>query len=293
MEGFSFRFACKLIGISLIAFGIQQCITGQLIAGRPPAWPSGIPGELIVSYITGTWLILNGIAILINKKIKSLIPTAICILLYCASQNLFHVLWNGDIGVSLTNFGKGITLASGLLFISVTYADEFNGQKVYKPMDNFLMLFYFYCFGLFLVAGGVQHFIFGDFVKFLVPSWIPFAMFWTYAAGVALALTGLSLITGIKRKLFSQWSSLMIFSWVIILHVPRAFQDISNQNEWTAVFEALAFSSLLFMISKMTPLTSIQNVRPQGAFVHNDNVVVNIKGGNSSQTHQGLPNKKE
>jgi uncharacterized membrane protein len=269
MTGLSFRNACKLIGISLIAFGIQQCITGQLIAGRPPAWPSGMPGELIVSYITGVWLLFNGIAILINKKVKSLIPTAMFILLYCAAQNLFLVLWNSDIGASLTNFGKGITLASGLLFITVTYTNEFNREQVSKPIDNFLVLFCFYCLGLFLVVSGIQHFIFADFVKFLIPSWIPFPVFWTYAAGMALSLTGLSLITGFKRKLFSQWGSLMIFSWVIILHVPRAFQDVSNQNEWTAVFEALTFSSLLFMISQRAALASTQNVRPQGVYVRN------------------------
>jgi uncharacterized membrane protein len=268
MKDSSFRIACKLIGVSLVAFGIQQCITGQLIAGRPPAWPLSLPGELISSYILGVWLVLNGVAILIDKQIKSLIPTALFILFYCASRNLFLVLWNSDIGAPLTNFGKGITLASGLLFIAVTYSYKFEYRQVYKPLNNFLILFCFYCFGLFLFLSGIQHFVFADFVKFLIPSWIPFPVFWTYAAGVALILTGLALITGLKRQLISRWAAMMIFSWVIVLHIPRALED-NNQNEWTAVFEALAFSALLFMVSKTPSLATAQYAAPQGEFVKN------------------------
>ncbi len=44
-------------------------------------------------------------------------------------------------------------------------------------------------------------------------------------------------------------AGVMILSWVIILHVPRAFADLGNQNEMTAVFEAQAFSGLLFLIA--------------------------------------------
>jgi uncharacterized membrane protein len=270
MASSSLRIACKIIGISLIAFGIQQFITGQLIAGRPPAWPLSLPGELIVSYIVGALLIINGIAILVNKKIMSLIPTALFILIYCASRNLFLVLWNSDIGVSLTNFGKGITLASALFFITAIHVQENENQKLYGVTDTFLKSVCFYCFGLFLLASGIQHFIFADFVKFLIPSWIPFPVFWTYAAGVALILIGLSLISGFKRQLFSYWGAIMIFIWVIILHVPRALLETNNQNEVTSMFEAISFSALLFMISKTAYSVSTVYVGPQGAFIRKD-----------------------
>ena len=35
-------------------------------------------------------------------------------------------------------------------------------------------------------------------------------------------------------------SAVMVFFWVLMLHIPRALADLHNSNETTAVFEALA-----------------------------------------------------
>jgi hypothetical protein len=40
----------------------------------------------------------------------------------------------------------------------------------------------------------------------------------------------------------------MIFIWVVILHIPRAVA-MRNSNETTAVFEALAFSGVAFILA--------------------------------------------
>lgn len=39
----------------------------------------------------------------------------------------------------------------------------------------------------------------------------------------------------------------MIFIWLLILHIPRAVSK-HNQNEWTAVVEAFAFSAIAFAL---------------------------------------------
>jgi hypothetical protein len=43
----------------------------------------------------------------------------------------------------------------------------------------------------------------------------------------------------------------MIFLWFIMLHIPRAIADphSGNGNEWTSVFEALAFSGIAFLMA--------------------------------------------
>jgi hypothetical protein len=64
-----------------------------------------------------------------------------------------------------------------------------------------------------------------------------------------LIAAGFALITGIKRKIAATLSAWMIFTWLIILHLPRALGANGNSNEWISVFEALAFSGLLFIIS--------------------------------------------
>jgi hypothetical protein len=52
-------------------------------------------------------------------------------------------------------------------------------------------------------------------------------------------------------RLAAALSGLMIVSWVVLLHVPRAIAAPEDQlrNEWTAVFEALAMSGIAFVLA--------------------------------------------
>jgi len=44
-----------------------------------------------------------------------------------------------------------------------------------------------------------------------------------------------------------------MFLWVFLLHIPRAVADPRGSlgNEWTSVFEALAYSGVAFMLAAL------------------------------------------
>jgi uncharacterized membrane protein len=106
-------------------------------------------------------------------------------------------------------------------------------------------------FAIMLIAFGVDHFYYTEFVSGLVPTWIPWKIFWTYFAGTALIGSGLAIFFKPWTKTIALLSALMMFLWFIILHIPRAVADPSaaNGNEITSVFEALAFSGILLVIA--------------------------------------------
>ena len=58
----------------------------------------------------------------------------------------------------------------------------------------------------------------------------------------------------------------MIFLWVVMLHIPRAVTatPATRANETTAVFEALAFSGLAFLLAGNT--TSPRPARAKPAY---------------------------
>jgi uncharacterized membrane protein len=97
--------------------------------------------------------------------------------------------------------------------------------------------------GAFLLVSGVQHYLFTPFVATLVPAWIPNPMFWTYFAGAALIAGGIGLTLAATSRLAATLVGLMVLTWFVVLHVPRALA-MHNQNEWTAVIEALAVSGI-------------------------------------------------
>jgi hypothetical protein len=91
-----------------------------------------------------------------------------------------------------------------------------------------------------LIVFAVQHFLYARFVADLVPSWIPFHLFFAYFVGVAFVASALSILT----RYCDRWSALalgtMFALWFVILHIPRVVGSLSNGNEWTSALVALA-----------------------------------------------------
>ena len=102
-----------------------------------------------------------------------------------------------------------------------------------------------------LVIFGIEHFLFGEFVKSLVPGWIPGDLFWTYFAAVALIGAGLAIIFRVKVKLVALLLGIMVFIWFLILHIPRAVvAPVTDMgNELSSVFESLGVSGIAFVIA--------------------------------------------
>ena len=101
----------------------------------------------------------------------------------------------------------------------------------------------------FMILGGIQHFVYIDFVAKLVPAWVPEPRFWGYLTGVALIAGGAGILLPKTARLAATMSGIMIFLWVVLLHIPRALADLSNMGEASGVFEALAMSGVAFMLA--------------------------------------------
>jgi uncharacterized membrane protein len=241
--------------ISLVAFGIQQFIYGDFVPGRAPAWPAAIPGRLVWAYFSGAILIAAGAAILSGKKARwAPILTGTMILLWAFLRHLPELAAD-PYGSALTNTGKSLALFGGAFAVAGSLpasegkvAGVFSG--IINSKDRFIYLGQV-CLGIFMITSGIQHFLFARFVATLVPTWIPGPYFWTYFAGVALIAGGAGLLLPQTVRLAAALTGLMIFLWVLLLHIPRAMAatGAQNRNEWTAVFEALAFSGIAFVIA--------------------------------------------
>ncbi|MBC7977226.1 MAG: hypothetical protein H7138_19800, partial [Myxococcales bacterium] len=95
-------------------------------------------------------------------------------------------------------------------------------------------------FALALPVFGVLHFIYVDYVAFVIPGWIPAHRFWAYATGVAHIAGGVALLSGIQARLAAQLVAAMFGLWVLLLHLPRALAAFDQRGEWTSLFVAVA-----------------------------------------------------
>ena len=241
--------------VGLMAIAIQQLVCKDF---RPVILPTAFPAWLQAARLTCTWifsvlLIAACLSILLNIKARTVsLITAFILLLMAICFHVPFVLsgaYAGFLG-TWTDPLKCLTLSGGAFVVAGTFSRDMHASGFIYFLEKLIPLGKFFV-AITMLLFGIDHFLYTQFVVTLVPTWIPGSLFWTYFAGAALALSGLAIIINIKRKLAANLLGLMIFLWLIMLHIPRAVADphSGNGNEWTSVFEALAFSGIAFLIA--------------------------------------------
>lgn len=228
--------------VALFGIGLLQLVFRSVLIGRPADLLENDIFAAAVSYPVSITLFAVAVQLFLGNVTRWLFGgVTIFLFVYSGLSNLFAVVYHIDYGMPLTSFGKSITLASGIWFLYTATAGSLEATSAFNVARI--------CMGLFLAISGVQHFLFFEFARFLVPRWIPFDAFWTYAAGVALIVCGLSLIFRFRIYLIAFLGGCMIFIWFLILHIPRGIAE-PNANELAAVCESLAVSMILFALAR-------------------------------------------
>jgi uncharacterized membrane protein YphA (DoxX/SURF4 family) len=94
-----------------------------------------------------------------------------------------------------------------------------------------------------MAAFGALHVWGIEFVRDLVPAFMPFRLFWAYFVGVALIAASLS----IAARILVRWSglllALMMLLFVGLMDIPGALSTPSDRFGWTLLLRELAFAA--------------------------------------------------
>jgi uncharacterized membrane protein len=105
------------------------------------------------------------------------------------------------------------------------------------------------CFAVPLAVFGALHLFGPQFVKDLVPRYMPWRMFWVYFVGCALIAASLSIAT----KIAVRWSGLlvgiMMFLFVAMLYLPFALRHLHARITWTIVFREMSFGGAAWILA--------------------------------------------
>jgi hypothetical protein len=229
-----------------LAFGVENLLFGDFVAGRAPAWPIDLSGRLVWAYMSGAVLIATG-ALVVTRSEKgwaAALLTGAIILVWALFRHLPLLLSNPR-GAAFTATGKALALSFGCFAVASVLSSGSRGAGSRPEGRRVLSGLGGVGFPAFMILGGIQHFMYTQFVATLVPAWIPGRVGWAYFAGVALIAGGLGMLYPKTRSLAALMSGLMIGSWVFLLHLPRSLSAVGEaaiRNEWTALFEAMAFA---------------------------------------------------
>lgn len=240
-------------GISIIVMGLLTVYYGDFPYMLVPEAHSRIPGLLLLAYISGTLLILAGICIVFEKKIRpvSLLLGTVLLLIFC----FYFIPYQFIVSPGYMHFGdwenaaKELALSGGAFVIAGCYPGKKN-KKLFRFLSK-LIPFGLTLFSIPIISFGINHFLFAKEAADYVPSWVPWHLFWMYFTGTALIGSGLAIMLKINPRVIATLLGMMIFTWFIILHIPRVIASpIADMgSEITSAFIALAYSGIAFVIA--------------------------------------------
>ena len=237
-------------GLGIAGIGILHFMYAGFRPVILPIPPEATAGLSILVYLLGAFLVVAGVAIAAGKWVKLFsLLLAVALLLFFLFGHLPNRLTSMPTVLGVwTDALKILSLSGGAFIVAKTFQDNTN-SKFFNALDKLSFLGKYF-FGIMLIIFGIDHFLYTDFVKTLVPLWIPGNLFWTYVGGIALIGAGLSFIINFKVKTISLFTGTMLFLWLILLHIPRsiAADNSTDPNEIVSVFECLAFSGMAFLL---------------------------------------------
>ena len=98
------------------------------------------------------------------------------------------------------------------------------------------------CFAIPLAVFGALHLSGVEFVLPLVPSYMPWRLFWAYFVGFALLAASLSIATKIQVRWSGLLFGIMIFLFVAMLDIPGALASPRDRFAWTFVIREMSFA---------------------------------------------------
>src|SRR5258708_16255904 len=130
--------------------------------------------------------------------------------------------------------------AAALLFFLIALLAAKTDVAQARGLDKVVVLGNL-CFALPLAVFGAEHLSAAKFIQLMVPSFVPWHLFWAYFVGFALLAGALSIAT----KIHVRWSGLlfgiMMFLFVATMDIPGALATPGNRFGWTLLLRELAF----------------------------------------------------
>jgi hypothetical protein len=252
------RIGRAFFALGIIGVAVQQFQYGALRPVIFPEWPAGWQNSHAGAYIVALVMIIASALILTgrNGEKASLLLGGFFLLLFIAFHFIFLVFFNPysfHLG-SWTNALKILALSGGAFVMAASFREQSpdpeNPSSLTAVLGKLIPAGRIF-FAIMMIAFGIDHFLYTDFVATLVPNWIPGHVFWTYFAAITLIGSGVGIFFKIKLKTVALLTAVMLFLWLIVLHIPRGIVAGPDDkgNEVTSVFEALNFAGIALVMA--------------------------------------------
>lgn len=230
-------------GLGTALTGILDVAWGAFDVSHQPIKPLGmnLPGQHILAYVAGVWLVAAGLAILWRRSARTgAAASAIAYLIFVAMWLLLGYAGIHAHGwrIGLLNIAFG--LAQQLLLIApaaIVYVSLTSPNALLEARTTIAAR---WVLGLPPIVFGSLHLMGIHLFASIVPHWMSFGYFWAGFTGIAFILAGCAICSGIKDVLAARLLALMLLLFEFLVEIPPIFTHLHNQRTWGASVYNLA-----------------------------------------------------
>jgi hypothetical protein len=233
-----------VFALAMMALGAETIVCARYVFDTPPfgsqhkvipviPWLPAIPW---LAYVFGAVWLICGAGLLSRRTVRTAAIVLGSLLFVCAI--ILEVPKNAE------NIGS-MSLRTGV-FEPIALAALAWLLPEPGATPSWLVRGSRYLLALSFIVFGVDHLIALAPIGSLIPSWIPWHVFWIGFFGVGFIAAGVSIAFNFLQRWGVAWIGLMFAIWVFTLHLPRVLGLYGipgaphNPNEWSSLFIAVA-----------------------------------------------------
>ena len=231
-------------GLGTVLTGILNIAWDAFDASHQPIQSLGknLPGQQIMAYVVGVWLVAAGLAILWRRSAKmGATASAIAYLIFAALWLFRYYAGIHALGWRIDVFaGVSFGLAQQLMLVApaaIVYASTASPDSLLQKRAAIAAR---WMLGLPPVIFGICHLIGIRVFASIVPHWMSFGYFWAGLTGIAFFLAGSAICSGIMDVLAARLLALMLLLFEGLVEIPPIFIRSHNQAAWGAAVYNLA-----------------------------------------------------
>jgi uncharacterized membrane protein len=231
-------------GLGTALTGILDIAWSAFDASHQPIQSLGknLPGQHILAYVAGIWLVAAGLAILWRRSarigaaasaIAYLIFAALWLPRYSAGIHAYGWRFAVFVGVSFGLAQQLMLVAPAAIIYVSTASPDSRLQKRAVIAGRWML-------GLPPVIFGLFHLTSIRVFASIVPHWMSFGAFWAVLTGIAFLLAGSAICLGIMDVPAARLLALMLLLFELLVEIPPIFIRSHNQPTWGAAVYNLA-----------------------------------------------------